>query len=201
MPPVSTLPKRHVILIGGFTQSAKTVTGIVTLFCEAWTAVQQHKGVLLWTPQTWHIDIPATVEMVRNSGMDAEVFIVAYSYGGEKARRLVRALSEKGITVRYLFLVDPVRRGVIPGLFAALGYFKPVRALTPIEIPPKVREVRVYNQYKHWPFGWPAFARDPSQTRVIPTLEERPHVDMDDSPIVHADVLACLEAWLNEPRP
>lgn len=194
------LPKRHIILIGGFTQTTRTVTGLVSLFYKLWT-LAKGRGILLWTPLSWHIDIPATVEMIRNSGMDAEVVIIAYSYGGEKARRLVRALNEKGIKVRFLFLIDPVRRWPIPGLAAALGWFGWFRALTPIEIPGNVVEAWHYSQrrsWKSWPYGWPVAPRFPGATRLTSTQLSCGHVDADDSPVVHAHVLRAILSWIRE---
>ena len=96
--------------IMGFTQDTSRVTGIEKI----WRELRLRSSAETWVlpPQVWDADWVALANLIRNNArQDAEVVVVAYSWGaGHGFVTLAKELDKHGIGIRRAILADPVHR-------------------------------------------------------------------------------------------
>ena len=96
--------------IMGFTQDTSRVTGIEKI----WRELRLRSSADTWVlpPQVWNADWRALANLIRNNAQqDAEIVIVAYSWGaGHGFVTLAKELDKHGLVIQEAILADPVYR-------------------------------------------------------------------------------------------
>lgn len=187
------MKEKHVILLSGFTQNEGRFNGVTDLSLklrsQASTSVWVHTPPYIWTRREESIS-----SFLQQAGA-REVFIIGYSWGGNKAIQLAETLSERGIKVPYMVLCDPVRRPAGPAL---LGKFQLIRDLLAFNLPENVGLCHVFLQKTNWPSGFPVkgtFLTEVETTKI----ENVTHELMDNLPEFHLKALKFLHLFEKRP--
>ena len=126
----------------------------------------------------WHQPVPDLASLIAQFNGSPDILICGYSYGGQTAVNLARALQQRKIGVRQLVLTDAVFR---PRWYEFYKAFLPARR---ISIPTNVRWVRWFRQRVNWPAGHDLLAINPVRTKIAPAevVIDRGHEAMDELP-------------------
>lgn len=180
---------KHVILLSGFTQSEGRFNGVTDLSLkmrnQAADNVWVHTPPYIWTRREESIS-----SFLQQAGA-REVYIIGYSWGGNKAVQLAKALNDRGIKIPYMVLCDPVRRPAGP---AVLGRWEFLRNLFAFRLPENVGLCHVFLQQTNWPSGFPVtgtFLTEVETTKV----DHVPHELMDNLPEFHQKALKFLHLF------
>lgn len=178
-----------VVLLTGFTQLAKTDTGLFALATRLRHLFPWRDEVPLIRLDTWNgrrgwslgVNQEENANQIMAAKPDA-IALVGYSYGAGAGllgygpgMGLVEALRRRGRHVDYLALIDPVPR------------FRPWWASSTLEIPDCVRRVDAWRQTKDVPAGRvPVHPRQ--QAAIYRPFPAHGHADMDDMAEIHCQI-------------
>jgi len=180
---------KHVVLLSGFTQDEGRFNGITDLALK----LREMADTSTWVhtpPYVWHHRKSTISSFLQQAGA-REVFIIGYSWGGNKAIKLAEELNDRGIKVPFMILVDPVRRPAGP---AALGKFSFIRELLAFRIPENVGKCHVFLQNTNWPSGFPVHGSFLSEVETT-KVEHVTHELMDNLPEFHILALKFLKLF------
>ena len=204
--------KVFVFLFTGFHQGTAQPTGLEYLYAKL--DHLRRPGVSI-EYKPWWTDVEALASFVnrqivgRTGASHYRIVVVGYSYGGDRAVRLCRALRAIGIQVQNLYLIDAVWRPRYPLPFTKhLPSLLSIFSFPKIVVPDNVKHVRAWRQ-KYPVFAeWPANPRghqivvedrNKTTTHGVTTLNKL-HSQMDDCPSIHEIVLLETESLISQIR-
>jgi len=168
------------IVISGYLQDRAQRTGMAHLGRSLMLKFSGRDDTRVST-LAWDDNMASMAEMVwRDSTRDDQTHICVYGYswGGQSAIHLCRALQNRGLVVSHLVLCDPVYRHRY-----WLGQWRTLFQLVPIVIPENVREVDWVRQRVTWPSGHNLSAENADKTNIAePIWLEVGHRWIDDHP-------------------
>lgn len=179
----------RIILITGFTQSGRNLSGLELLYDKLIRRLSDHKFISIVTMHEWDDDMKA-IAMRESRMRPDEIMVVGYSYGGSSALRLCRHLQTEGLTVSMLGLVDPVYRRFrsIPALSSFLPWKK-------LRVPNNVEKVCHFFQRQNYPRGHDLKLDGPTHVSVSTELQLT-HAAIDNNSYVHITLLNSIRAVL-----
>ena len=177
------------VVVAGFLQDRGQPNGMVRLWHDLHTAHAAPDTAVVFA--AWDADAHALAEQIwrLQNARPPTVCLYGYSWGGQTAVNLARALGDRDLRVRHLVLTDPVCRHRWPvGWWRA---FYPAFAVSRIAVPPNVDAVHWWRQRNSWPRAGDLTAEDPDQTLVHKArwAATATHKYMDDLREFHATSL------------